>query len=138
MFLSIPLSQSDVPGLTLEFIHLGENIAEEDDPNARNLADEQLVVIVQHDGTNPFCCEEKCYWQFVFVAPTVENPVELLHRDTPVSFECLPFGKRIIGVKVEEGTYEDTTGIWLKVIFDDTEDGQPYLGFNLVAYGQAG
>lgn len=139
VFLSIPLSQSDVPGITLEFIHLDENIAKDGDPNADNLADEQLILIVQHDGTNPFCCSEACNWQFVFVVPTVDTSVEfILPEDCRVFLECLPFGRRIIGVKVEEGTHDDISGIWLKIIFDNVDDDMTYLGFNLVTYVKDG
>jgi hypothetical protein len=139
VFLSVPLSQSNVQGVTLEFIHLEENIAQDGDPNASNLADEQLIMIVQHDGTNPFCCSEPCNWQFIFVAPTVEDPVAfLLPEDSRVFLECLPFGRKIIGVKVEEGTYDHISGIWVKIFFDNVEEDGSYLGFNLVTYVQDG
>jgi hypothetical protein len=139
LYLPIPIFESHVSGLTLEFDHIQRNILN-DHPRADLLAEEQLWLTVQHDGSNPFCSADKCCWQMLFVPLITDIPISVVpESDALTQLICIPRNKKLGKVEIEEGLHNGIAGIWLIVELHSQDTDDEYdLGFNLVPYSIAG
>ena len=132
VFLQIPDFESHVPGLDILCEVVQENIANGE--HAFYLLDEHLSIIVEHDGTNPFCDTTKSIWCLCFVMSSGDIIPQLnIEDDSPVEFLCLPYGIHIVRLIICEETIDDVTGIWL-VTQTSEDDGAHDCAFNLVRY----
>lgn len=136
MFLQIPRYESHVPGMDILCEVVPENIANGE--YAFRLVDEHLSIIIEHDGSNPFCDTQECIWCLCFVMSSGDVIPELNTGDeSPIEFLCLPHGIHIANVIICEETIDNVTGIWL-ITQTSEEDGAHDCAFNLVRYALAG
>lgn len=136
MFLQIPKFESYVPGITLLCEVVPENIA--NDYQQHRLVDEHLRLWVEHDGTNPFCDSEECYWCLIFAMSATEIAPNLsADDDVAVQLLCLPHGIFITEAIVSEETHEGITGIWLLLATND-DSGEYDFAFSLTQYSLQG
>jgi hypothetical protein len=135
VFFAEPHTTSHVSGLTLECRVVHESIV--DNQHTHAIENEFLRILVEHDGSNPFCDAEECMWGFVFTMSTSEV-VHRLSVDDECVFEfiCMPQGVHITNVIVTEETIAEVTGIWL-FLFTNDISGEYDLAFALKEYGCA-
>jgi hypothetical protein len=96
MFLQIPEVESRISGMSASCTLLSENIAVEHPEHI--LLDEQLQIVVEHDGSNPFCDPEPCCWGIVIVAAATERTPSLpaVDDEHPFEFHCLSLKLTIV------------------------------------------
>ena len=135
MFFQVPKAESYVPGLTLHCSVIPENIAV--DFHEHRLVDEHLKIVIEHDGSNPFCDAQPCCWGIIFAMSATEMPQRLAaNEESDVQLVCLPKGVTVTDAVVEEATFQDISGIWLFVATSDTT-GESDLAFSLSKYERA-
>jgi hypothetical protein len=132
MFLQIPEVESRISGMSASCTLLSENIAVEHQEHI--LLDEHLQIVVEHDGSNPFCDLIPCCWGLIVVAAATERtPTLTVDDEHPFDFHCLPRSINITKVIIAEADYCDVRGIWL--LIETTDDsGDEDFGISLVAY----
>ena len=135
MFFQVPKTESYVPGMTLHCEVVPENIAV--DLHEHRLVNEHLKIVVEHDGSNPFCHKEECRWGLIFAMTTENRPQQLAcDEECPFLLMCLPYGVTITDAVIREATFENISGIWLFVATSVTS-GESDKAFILSRYERA-
>lgn len=129
MFFSMPKAHSQVPGITIETDIIPDNIAV--DEHAHQLVDEYLKITVTHDGSNPFCAADECFWGFIFAMSVNETEGKLLTEESPITFQCLPRNVQVTEIIVCEQAVEGSFGIWCVFETSDVEYG---IACKLISY----
>ncbi len=132
MFLQIPEVECLISGMSARCEVVPENIAA--DHQDYRLLDEHLQIVVEHDGSNPFCDQDACSWGLIVVASAIEpTPTITVDGDHPYSFHCLPCNINVTKITIADAIYCEVRGIWLLVETDD-QSGDENFGLNLVPY----
>lgn len=114
VFLQSPRATSYVSGVTLQCEVIPENIAAE--YHAYKLVDEYLLILIEHDGSNPFCYEKECYWGYICTMSTTDEPPAIVNDDdNAFEFTCFPHGVYVTDVVVRELNIQGILGIWLMI-----------------------
>ncbi len=125
MFLQVPKITSLVDGISVRCELIPENIAI--DEERQRLMDEHLRLYVEHDGSNPFCDNEECYWGTIFVMSATPEVSRLVpDEECPFQLICLPHGTYITEATVCEETAHNMPGIWLLVATNTHTEGYEF------------